>query len=43
MRVLKDAGQAVPDEMNRFPTTIKKKTHGAYGDHFKEFVPGKAK
>ncbi|KAN0065632.1 RNA-dependent ATPase [Thecaphora frezii] len=43
VRVLKDAGQAVPEALMRFPTTIKKKTHSSYGDHFKELVPGKAK
>lgn len=43
IRVLKDADQQVPDELTKFPTTIKKKTHSSYGDHFKEFVPGKAK
>ncbi|EPQ27417.1 uncharacterized protein PFL1_04955 [Pseudozyma flocculosa PF-1] len=43
IRVLKDAGQAVPEALTRFPTTIKKKTHSSYGDHFKELVPGKAK
>lgn len=43
IRVLKDADQKVPDELTKFPTTIKKKTHSSYGDHFKELVPGKAK
>lgn len=43
IRVLKDAEQPVPKEMDRFPTTIKRKTHSSYGDHFKELVPGKAK
>lgn len=43
VRILKDANQAVPDDLMKFPTTIKKKSHAAYGDHFKEFVPGKAK
>ncbi|KAK0532422.1 RNA-dependent ATPase [Tilletia horrida] len=43
MRVLKDADQPVPEEMNRFPSTIKKKTHSAFGDHYRELVPGKAK
>lgn len=50
--MLKDAGQPVPKEMERFPTTIKRKTHSSYGgmyaqtdmsDHYKELVPGKAK
>lgn len=43
VRILKDADQKVPDDLMKFPTTIKKKSHAAYGDHFKEFVPGKAK
>ncbi|KAK0562036.1 RNA-dependent ATPase [Tilletia horrida] len=43
MRVLKDADQPVPEEMNRFPTTIKKKSHSAFGDHYRDLVPGKAK
>lgn len=28
MRVLRDAGAEIPKEMDRFPTTIKKKEHG---------------
>jgi hypothetical protein len=28
MRVLRDAGADIPKEMDRFPTTIKKKEHG---------------
>ncbi|CAO1614150.1 unnamed protein product [Sympodiomycopsis kandeliae] len=43
VRVLKDANQPVPDALMAFPQTIKKKTHSAYGDHFGELVPGKAK
>ncbi|WFC98620.1 RNA helicase [Malassezia yamatoensis] len=43
IRVLKDANQPVPEAMNQFPTTIKRKTHSSYGDHYKELVPGKAK
>ncbi|KAE8215950.1 hypothetical protein CF327_g852 [Tilletia walkeri] len=43
MRVLRDADQPVPEAMNRFPSTIKKKTHSAFGDHYRELVPGKAK
>ncbi|KDN52508.1 DEAD-domain-containing protein [Tilletiaria anomala UBC 951] len=43
IRILKDADQPVPEEMDRFPKTIKKKSHAAYGDHVKEFVAGKAK
>lgn len=36
MRVLRDAGVAIPKEMDRFPSTIKKKEHGAYGAFFKD-------
>lgn len=43
IRILKDSNQPVPDEMMQFPTTIKRKEHGAYGAHFRELVPGKAK
>lgn len=43
IRILKDSNQPVPDAMNRFPTTIKRKEHSAYGAHFREMVPGKAK
>ncbi|WFD33884.1 RNA helicase [Malassezia cuniculi] len=43
IRVLKDAEQPVPEPLTRFPTTIKRKTHSSYGDHYKELVPGKAK
>lgn len=43
IRILKDSNQSVPEAMNQFPTTIKRKEHGAYGAHFKELVPGKAK
>ena len=43
IRILKDSNQPVPEAMNQFPTTIKRKEHGAYGAHFKELVPGKAK
>ncbi|TKY87134.1 hypothetical protein EX895_003811 [Sporisorium graminicola] len=43
IRVLKDADQKVPEDLTKFPTTIKKKSHSSYGDHFKELVPGKAK
>ncbi|ORX38010.1 P-loop containing nucleoside triphosphate hydrolase protein [Kockovaella imperatae] len=35
MRVLRDAGAEIPQEMNRFPTTIKKKEHGSYGAFYK--------
>ncbi|WRT69420.1 ATP-dependent RNA helicase DBP3 [Kwoniella shivajii] len=36
MRVLRDAGAEVPQEMDRFPTTIKKKEHGSYGAFYKD-------
>ncbi|CAO1637790.1 unnamed protein product [Parajaminaea phylloscopi] len=42
-RILRDADQPVPDELKEFGSTIKKKTHSAYGDHFRELAPGKAK
>ncbi|CAO1633720.1 unnamed protein product [Jaminaea pallidilutea] len=42
-RILRDADQPVPDELLQFGSTIKKKTHSAYGDHFRELAPGKAK
>ncbi|WVN87044.1 ATP-dependent RNA helicase DBP3 [Cryptococcus depauperatus CBS 7841] len=36
MRVLRDAGAQIPKEMDRFPTTIKKKEHGSYGAFYKD-------
>lgn len=36
MRVLRDAGAEIPKEMDRFPSTIKKKEHGAYGSFFRD-------
>ncbi|AAW43858.1 conserved hypothetical protein [Cryptococcus deneoformans JEC21] len=36
MRVLRDVGAEIPKEMDRFPTTIKKKEHGSYGAFYKE-------
>lgn len=42
-RILRDADQPVPDELKEYGGTIKKKTHSAYGDHFRELAPGKAK
>ncbi|WVQ96227.1 ATP-dependent RNA helicase DBP3 [Kwoniella sp. CBS 9459] len=36
MRVLRDAGAEIPQEMDRFPTTIKKKEHGSYGAFYKD-------
>lgn len=35
-RVLRDAGADVPQEMDRFPATIKKKEHGAYGAFYRD-------
>lgn len=35
MRVLRDAGAEIPKEMDRFPSTIKKKEHGVYGAFYK--------
>lgn len=43
IRILKDSNQPVPEALMQFPTTIKRKEHSAYGAHFKELVPGKAK
>lgn len=34
MRVLNDAGATIPQEMDRFPSTIKKKSHPIYGAHY---------
>ena len=34
--MLKAAGQHVPDELLKFGTTVKKKTHEAYGAFYKE-------
>ncbi|TXT13318.1 hypothetical protein VHUM_00685 [Vanrija humicola] len=36
MRVLRDAGAEIPKEMDRFPSTIKKKEHGSYGAFYKD-------
>ncbi|KIR56457.1 ATP-dependent RNA helicase DBP3 [Cryptococcus gattii Ru294] len=36
MRVLRDVGAEIPKEMDRFPTTIKKKEHGSYGAFYKD-------
>jgi len=36
MRVLKDAGQVVPEALKQWGGQIKKKTHAAYGDHWKD-------
>lgn len=39
MRVLKDANQVVPEDLKKFGGQIKKKTHAAYGDHWKDIDP----
>ncbi|ORZ21701.1 P-loop containing nucleoside triphosphate hydrolase protein [Absidia repens] len=36
INVLKQANQQVPDELLKFGTTVKKKSHGAYGAFFKD-------
>ncbi|RYP86397.1 hypothetical protein DL770_004902 [Monosporascus sp. CRB-9-2] len=36
VNILKAAGQPVPDELLKFGTTVKKKTHGTYGAFFKD-------
>lgn len=36
INILKQAGQPVPDELMKFGTTVKKKTHGTYGAFFKD-------
>lgn len=36
MRVLRDVGADIPKEMDRFPSTIKKKEHGSYGAFYKD-------
>jgi ATP-dependent RNA helicase DBP3 len=41
VNVLKGAGQPVPEELLKFGTTVKKKTHDAYGAFFKEDMEGK--
>jgi ATP-dependent RNA helicase DBP3 len=38
-RVLRDAGQDVPEALAAFGGTIKKKAHAAYGDHYREIDP----
>jgi len=37
MRVLKDAGQEVPESLKTMGVFSKKKKHAMYGDHFKKF------
>ena len=36
INILKQAGQPVPDELMKFGTTVKKKTHSTYGAFFKD-------
>ena len=36
INILKAAGQPVPDDLLKFGTTVKKKTHGTYGAFFKD-------
>ncbi|CAH7688310.1 P-loop containing nucleoside triphosphate hydrolase protein [Phakopsora pachyrhizi] len=36
MRVLKDANQVVPEDLKQWGGQIKKKSHAAYGDHYRE-------
>jgi len=36
INILKAAGQPVPDELMKFGTTVKKKSHGTYGAFFKD-------
>jgi len=38
-KVLREAGQEIPDELAAFGGTIKKRAHAAYGDHFREIDP----
>ena len=34
--MLRDAGQEIPEALAAFGGTIKKRTHAAYGDHYRE-------
>ncbi len=36
VNILKAANQPVPDELLKFGTTVKKKTHDSYGAFFKD-------
>lgn len=36
INILKGANQPVPDELFKFGTTVKKKTHDTYGAFFKD-------
>lgn len=36
INVLKAANQAVPEDLMKFGTTVKKKEHGAYGAFYKD-------
>ncbi|KAH8929102.1 DEAD-domain-containing protein [Atractiella rhizophila] len=43
IRVIKDAGQEPPEDLFQWGTTIKKKVHSSYGNHFRDDVKGTAK
>lgn len=38
-KVLRDAGQEVPEALAAFGGAIKKRAHAAYGDHYREIDP----
>jgi len=42
INVLKSANQKVPEDLMKFGTTVKKKTHDAYGAFYKEDTGKKA-
>lgn len=39
INILKGANQPVPDELMKFGTVVKKKTHDMYGGFFKDVDP----
>lgn len=41
--MLKAANQPVPEELMKFGTTVKKKTHEAYGAFYKDLGQGEMK
>ena len=43
INVLKGANQPVPEELLKFGTTVKKKSHDAYGAFYKDVGPGEMK
>ena len=43
INVLRAAGQEVPEELLKFGTTVKKKSHEAYGAFYKDVGPGEKK